>query len=195
MLNDSPAKSLLYVTTFLFLTPIALITSIFALTTLTPPSKVLAAKTQKNILFASLPNTPPSLDPAFEVEDARPEILKEYLSYYQSPLIPYSKLIVETSDKYGFDFRLLTAIAQQESNLCKKIPLNSHNCWGWGIHSQGTLYFSSYKEAIETVAEGLKENYINQGYASVDEIMNKWVPQSPERAWAKGVNTFMSEME
>jgi len=208
MLNESPTKSLLYVTTFLALAPIALATSIFALLTLSHSKpktiNVLAAQTQKSIfiepktgvqVYASLPNNLPILSSNFEIGDARYEIIKKYLSYHNSPLTPYSNYLIEIADKYNLDFRLLVAIAQKESNLCKKIPTNSFNCWGWGIHSKGTLRFDSYEESIEKVAKGIRENYIDKGYVTVDEIMDKWVPHSPNRAWAKGVNQFMKEME
>ena len=92
------------------------------------------------------------------------------------------------------DFRLLVAIAQQESNLCKKIPEGTHNCWGWGIHSKGTLGFDSYPEAIETVSQGIRRDYLNKGYTTPEEIMKKYTPSSPG-TWAFGVNKFLGQME
>ena len=145
-------------------------------------------------VFASLPSTIPAIGGAPTATDARPELIKQYLEFYNSPLVPYAKFIVETSDKYQIDFRLITAIAQQESNLCKIIPPGSYNCWGWGIHSQGTLGFSSFEAGIETVSEGLKTEYLNKGYATVEEIMSKYTPLS-NGSWAYGVNKFLGEME
>ncbi len=100
---------------------------------------------------------------------------------------------MKESDKNGIDWRLLVAIAQQESNLCKTIPENSFNCWGWGIHSKGTLKFSSYEEAIKTIARGLKRNYIDRGYTTAEEIMQKYTPLS-NGSWAQGVSQFMEEI-
>lgn len=128
------------------------------------------------------------------VADARPVLIRDYLRKYRSPLVPYADLIFATSQKYGLDYRLLIAIAQQESNLCKKIPPGSHNCWGWGIHSRGTLKFSSYPEAIEEVARGLKEEYIDKGLTTPEEIMRKYTPLS-DGSWAFGVRQFMQELE
>ena len=105
----------------------------------------------------------------------------------------YADFIVQTADKYGLDFRLLTAIAQKESGLCRVIPEGSNNCWGWGIHSEGTLGFDSYEEAIETVSKGLKENYIDLGYVSVEEIMAKYAHPS-STTWAEGVSFYMNQM-
>ncbi len=125
--------------------------------------------------------------------DSRPLIIKEYLSSYNSPLTPYADYIFTISQQYGLDYRLLVAIAQQESNLCKKIPDNSHNCWGWGINSRGTLRFSSYEEAILAVAKGIKEKYIDEGLDTPEQIMAKYTPLS-NGSWAFGVRQFMDEM-
>jgi hypothetical protein len=126
--------------------------------------------------------------------DARPEILRQYMESYGSPLEPYSELIVQTADKYSLDFRLITAIAQKESNICKVIPPESYNCWGWGVHSKGSLGFSSFQEGIEEVSKGLRSDYLDKGLTTVNEIMSKYTPLS-NGSWAEGVNKYMSEME
>jgi len=126
-------------------------------------------------------------------EDAIPEIVKSYLEKYNSPLLPYSNFLVKTAREYGFDPRLLVAIAQQESNLCKKAPEGTHNCWGWGIHSRGTLGFDSYQEAIRTVAKGLSKNYLGKGLVTPEEIMGIYTPLS-DGSWAKGVQQFLDDM-
>jgi hypothetical protein len=145
-------------------------------------------------VYASLPVKLPSVSGEIGAVDARPEIIRQYLEYYNSPLAPYSPFIVATADKYSLDFRLITAIAQQESNVCKIIPPGSYNCWGWGIHSKGSLGFSSFEEGIETVSKGLREEYLNKGYATVEDIMSKYTPLS-NGSWANGVNTFLSQMQ
>lgn len=129
-----------------------------------------------------------------KTEDAIPEIIKKYLSKYNSPLLPHADFLVNTARKHGLDPRLLIAIAQQESNLCKKIPDNSFNCWGWGIHSRGTLRFDSFPEAIEAVSLGLSKNYLAKGLITPEEIMAIYTPLS-EGSWARGVQHFLDEME
>lgn len=126
-------------------------------------------------------------------DDAIPEIIKNYLAQYQSPLLSYADYIVTASRNHNIDPRLIIAIAQQESNLCKKIPENSHNCWGWGIHSQGTLKFNSYKESIDAVIQGLAKNYFGKGLSTPEEIMGIYTPLS-DGSWAKGVQQFLNEM-
>jgi len=190
-------KNILLVSSFFALTPIVIGTSVFSLFVLNTPTqsssqtKVLGTKN----VYAANQTLLPQVESRIESADARTEIIKQYLHKYNSPLEPHSQLLVETADKYDLDFRLLVAIAHQESALCKIIPENSYNCWGWGIHSRGTLRFSSFEEGIETVAKGLRNEYLNKGYVSVDEIMDKWVPHSPERAWSKAVNHFIENME
>jgi len=126
--------------------------------------------------------------------DARPILIKNYLKKYHSPLSPYAGLIFRVSQDYGLDYRLITAIAQQESNLCKKAPPNCFNCWGVGIHSRGTMCFDSYPKAIEWVAKYLREEYYDKGRTTPEEIMKKFCPLS-DGSWAFGVRQFMEELE
>lgn len=195
-------KNLILVAVFFTVTPIVLGISLFSLVSFNKIQPSDSSTYHQKVsysnsgikVFASLPMSIPSIKGEAGAADARPEILKQYLNYYNSPLVPLTDFIVQTADKYLLDFRLITAIAQQESNLCKIIPPGSYNCWGWGIHSEGTLGFHSFEEGIETVSKGLKEEYLNKGLTSIEEIMSKYTPLS-NGSWAFGVNKFMSEME
>lgn len=129
-----------------------------------------------------------------EGDDARPITIRKYLEKYNSPLIPYSDLIFEVSQTYGFDYYWIVAIAQQESNLCKKAPEDSHNCWGYGIHKRGTLKFDNYELAIKSFAEYLKEEYFDKGLNTPELMMTKYCPSS-NGSWAFGVQQFIDEME
>lgn len=127
-------------------------------------------------------------------DDARPVIIKKYLEKYKSPLLPYSDLIFEVSQTYGLDYYWIVAIAQQESNLCKKAPEDSHNCWGYGIHKRGTLKFDNYELAIKSYAEYLKREYFDKGLNTPELIMKKYCPSS-NGSWARGVQQFIDELE
>lgn len=197
-------KNLILVAVFFVVTPLTLGISLFSLFSLktstisakqnTSTSNLLVSPESGVRVFASLPAVFPSVSQQITSADARPEILKQYMKNYGSPLAPYSDLIVQTADKYSLDYRLITAIAQQESNICKIIPPESYNCWGWGITGSGTLGFSSYENGIEIVSKGIKTEYIDKGYTTINEIMSKYTPQS-NGSWAEGVNEFMSEMQ
>jgi hypothetical protein len=126
--------------------------------------------------------------------DARPWIIKSYLAKYSSELEPHYQEIVDISDENNLDYRLLVAIAQQESNLCKKIPENSFNCWGFGIYGDKVTRFPSYSDALNVVARTLKKEYLDKGLDTPEKIMAKYTPPS-QGSWAAGVNQFLSEME
>ena len=127
-------------------------------------------------------------------DDARPLLIRRYLEKYKSPLAPYSDLIFELSQTYGFDYYWIVAIAQQESNLCKKIPEDSHNCWGYGIHKNGTLRFENYELALRSYVEYLKREYFDKGLTTAELMMRKYCPGS-NGSWAFGVNHFIDELE
>ncbi len=126
--------------------------------------------------------------------DGRAANLKAFFRKHNSPLYDKAEYIVSTSDKYSLDYRLLPAIAMQESNLCRVIPDNSYNCWGWGIYGTTVTRFESYEEAIDTVAKGLKKNYIDKGLVTASAIMQKYTPSS-NGSWAHGVNTFLEALQ
>jgi hypothetical protein len=195
-------RGLMWLSTFVIATPLALVSAFFLLVSFSPRApepptnspQVLAAYTS---IYE--PQAGPISHESDEIvqADARPLIVKNYLAKYNSPLEPFHQLIIDISDKYSLDYRLLVAIAQQESNLCKKIPDNSYNCWGFGIYGDKVTRFGSYPEGLETVAKTLKFKYIDQGLDTPEEIMVRYTPPSLEKggSWAKGVNQFFSEME
>jgi hypothetical protein len=127
-------------------------------------------------------------------DDARPLIIERFLKKYKSPLVPYSKLIFELSQTYGFDYYWIVAIGMQESGLCKSIPENSFNCWGYGIHKKGTLRFENYEIALKSYAEYLKRQYFDKGLNTPELIMKKYCPSS-NGSWAFGVQHFIDELE
>lgn len=144
--------------------------------------------------YSAIPQVLGAYQGQVQLADGRAANLKQFFRKYNSPLYDYAELIVSVSDKYGFDYRLLPAIAMQESNLCRYIPENSHNCWGWGIYGNQVLRFASYEEAIEKVAAGIKKEYIDKGLVTASKIMEKYTPSSPG-TWAHGVNTFLRMLE
>ncbi len=197
-------KALIFACLFFFITPVALGASLFSLASLSESKEpqniieeadynLISAPKSGAKVFASLPSSFPTVSGVVAASDARAELIRQYLESYNSPLEPHADYLIEKADAYGLDYRLLTAIAQQESNLCKKIPPLSYNCWGWGIHSRGSLGFSSFEEGIDIVSQGIKENYIDKGYTSIEEIMSKYTPLS-NGSWAFGVNKFMGDI-
>jgi hypothetical protein len=82
----------------------------------------------------------------------------------------------------------------QESTLCKVIPANSYNCWGFGIYGNTVTRFSSYQEAINTVTKALATKYKQYGLVTPDQIMTLYTPDS-NGSWAFNVNRFMQLLQ
>lgn len=137
----------------------------------------------------------PSFSSNLTRDDARPVIVDNFLAKHNSPMTGMGKTFVFTADKYGIDWKLLPAIAFQESNLGKKIPRNSYNAWGWAVYTgkNSGVSFESWEHAIETVAIGIKERYISEGLTTPEAIMTKYTP-SNDGSWAFGVRFAMDEM-
>lgn len=143
-------------------------------------------------MYQALPATTQILD-NISALNVRIESVEKFLKAYSSPLTPFAEFIVLASDKYGIDHRLLPAVAMQESNLCKKSPQGSYNCWGYGIYGGKILSFEGYQGAIETVAKGLSQDYIAKGLDTPAKIMIKYTP-SNTGSWASAIEYFMEQL-
>ena len=187
-------KNLIFIIVFFGVTPITIGASLYSLLSLNENKVSSQPLVYGAKMYASLPTDFPSISGEAQASDARAEIIRQYLLRYKSPLTSYADYIVKTADEFKIDYRLTTAIAQQESNLCKVIPSKTYNCWGWGIHSEGTLGFSSYEEGIRAVTMGIAQNYIAKGLDTPEKIMSKYTPLS-NGSWARGIEEFLGQME
>lgn len=122
-------------------------------------------------------------------EDIRVTALHRFLKLQQSPLADFTDVIVRQADLNGFDYALLPAISMQESGGCKKIPSDSHNCWGYGIYGSKITTFDSYPTAIAKVAKTIKETYIKNGYTNPTLVEDRWTPSS-KGEWSYSVNYY-----
>lgn len=190
---------LILLISFFFITPIVFVVAILLYLSIAYHSAnhsgLSLAMQQQNVAYAALPTTENIFDGQITAEDARAEAIRQFFARYGSPLEPYAQLIVDLADQYDLDYRLLPAIAMQESTLCKRIPSGSHNCWGFGIYGGKVTRFDSYDQAIETITRTLATKYKEEkGLETPTQIMTRYTPSS-NGSWAKGVNTAMREME
>ena len=188
-------KKVLLLPAFFLIAPITIIISAFFLTYLTYleiNTKVLGEQTYKT---NSLPENVRRVE--LVKKDERTTVLGNFLEKYDSPLKFYTTEIIEAADKYGLDWRLLPAIAMQESTLCNNLPerySDTYNCWGFGIYGTKVTRFSNYEDAIETVSRSLAINYIAHGLDTPEEIMTKYTPSS-NGSWAESVAYVMSRLQ
>ncbi len=149
--------------------------------------------------FALVPEVLGASTANYTAADARAEILRQYLRRFQSPLEPYADLIVSTADSYGLDFNIIVAIAQCESNLCKKTPSESNNCWGYGIPTgaKSGTNFQNLSHGIESVGKLLYKYKTQYSAATPDQIGPIYAPPSALNggSWAKCVKYFLEELK
>lgn len=147
-----------------------------------------------SVKYSALPDTHVQTEFVLNAQEARAQVLNEFFSHYNSPLAAYAQQIVDAADANGLDYRLLPAIAFQESTLCKKIPKDSFNCWGFGIYSGKVTRFENFGEAIDTVSRALAKHYKANGLEEPEEIVTKWNPGS-NGSWEDSVNLTMDKIQ
>lgn len=123
--------------------------------------------------------------------DKQAQILAAYLRKFNSPLEYHAQDFIDAAKKYNLDWKLVAAISGVESTFGKAIP-GGFNGWGWGVYGDQAIYFNSWTEAIYTISQGLKENYIDKGYTE-PYAMNRIYAASP--AWGSKVTFFMNEID
>lgn len=144
--------------------------------------------------FSAVPESPTHTEVNIIASDARAKLVDFYFARYQSPMAGLGEAIVTTADKYNLPFGLVPAIAMCEGNLGKVIPVDSYNTYGWGIYGEKITRFASWEDGIEKVSRGLRQDYLNKGLTTPDQIMKKYTPGS-NGSWAFCVDKFLGELK
>lgn len=146
-------------------------------------------------LYSAAPPAVADLITAIETGDARPVLVERFLRKNSSPMVGLGQKFVDLADQYGFDWRLLPAIAFQESNLGKVIPRDSYNAFGWAVYTgkNSGSNFESWDHSLEVIASGIKKSYIDQGLDTPEKMMDKYTDS--EGSWAAGVRFAMNAIE
>ena len=116
-------------------------------------------------------------------------VIRNILKEYHSPMVGSEEAFIRACVKYELDCYLLPSIAGLESTFGIYTWPGSNNPFGWG---QGFIEFKNWDQSIDTVARGLREDYIDQGYVSVEEIGMKYC-ENP--AWAGRIRTLMGRFQ
>lgn len=187
-------RKILVMASFFVGTPLLLFISIFYLSYLytVKDGQILGASTT-GVAYAALPPADASYSATINEEASKTEIVRQFLAQHNSPLEPYAPDLIAAADRYDLDYRLLPAIAMQESTLCRRVPHESNNCWGWGIYGGKVTRFSNYPEAIETISKTLATKYRDRGLITPFEVGKLYNPSNTNN-WAENVTHFMEEM-
>lgn len=127
--------------------------------------------------------------------DARALLLQSFLNQHNSPMAPFSELIVREADSNDLDFRLVVAIAMCESNLGKRMPKKDEfNAWGIAVYTgenKGKA-FDSWPHAITWVSQYIKTKYYDRNITDLKDIGAIWAPPSVEKgySWTNCVQNF-----
>lgn len=194
-MDTKPQASMWFVAAWFATSATALIFSL-TLSLYLSHAKVINPVNQNFKLYAALPQSGLFFIENIEHADGRAKIIENFFKNYKSPLLSYGDFFVQVADKYRLDYRIMPAIAMQESNGGQKVINNSHNPFGYGIYGNLVIRFSSWEEAIERVGRALREDYLSKGLITPTQIMAKYTPPSLAKggAWAIGVATFMEEL-
>lgn len=115
--------------------------------------------------------------------------IRRVLDKYTSPLLDETNVFIDSCNNYNLDCYLLPSITGLESSFGRYTYPNSYNPFGWG---GGYMMFDNWSTAINTVAKGLRENYINKGAVTIDQIGPIYA-ESP--TWAVRVSYFKNIFE
>ncbi len=135
-------------------------------------------------------------DQTIVTSDARITALKQFLLDYNSPMAPYASVFVTEADKYGLDWRLVTAISGVESAF-GVIAVRENNAWGWKGGSDGDFNpFSTWEDGIKHVTERMALGYgVDMTPFEIEPIYCPPCGQNPDHLWANGVIKFMDQID
>lgn len=111
--------------------------------------------------------------------------LSSYLYSLGSPMAPHAELIITSASQCGVDYRLVMAIAGNESYYGKVGGGKYYNAWGWGPY----IHYSSWEESIPSFACSFAKHYVFQGYSTVETIAPKYGAVDQQK-WIKNVYWF-----
>lgn len=176
-----------------------LITLLAAMTAFSFPAAAHASAENKTPLILEIKNFPKITIPDYTVRqfpiiieeppitvDPRIEPLKNYLLSKQSPLANEAENLLAQEH-----WPLIIAIAQSESNMCKRQMYN--NCWGIG-GAWNLRRYASLKDAIVDINQLLANKYVARGADTPKEIVTRYVG-SYSHNWVRAANQVLTQLD
>lgn len=150
-----------------------------------PPASVLA-----NYLD---PTPVPSPDPKIEE-------IKSFLEEHHSPMVDNAEDFIIAGETHGVDYKLLVALSGVESSFGRNTPSCARfNAFGWRSSNSpcGWWRFSSFKEAINTVAKGLNTLSFYRAWKETNQLedLGKVYVGTESAQWIQKVNWFLKELK
>lgn len=101
-------------------------------------------------------------------------------------------MITEECQKQNIEPTLAIAISRLETGRFTSSAFNNYNNFGGMSVNEVPIYYNTKNEGVRNFVENLKENYIQQGLNTPEEISKKYCPANA-RQWANVVNELMEE--
>lgn len=163
-------------------------------------ARIAATKRERAAARNALATVPGTLvgstaSPAGSVSAA---VIDGYLASKGSPMAGQGAAFVASGQRWGVDPRLLVAIAGAESNF-GEITCGPNNAWGWACPND-PADFGTWAAGIDTVTQGLRRYYLDEGRTSVALIQQKYCPVGAandptglNNHWLANVTKFLVE--
>lgn len=124
--------------------------------------------------------------------------IDSYLASKGSPMTGQGAAFMASAMRWRVDPRLLVAIAGAESSF-GQITCGPHNAWGWACPND-PADFATWAAGIDTVTQGLRRYYLDEGRTSVSLIQQKYCPVGAANDptglnshWTDNVTRFLIE--
>lgn len=109
--------------------------------------------------------------------------------------------IKEVAENYGVDWRLAIAISMHETGKYTSVAFNDNNNVGGNFRNGSLMVFEDLDKGIDFFISNLKNNYIDMGLDTVEEISSKYAPIGANNDpndlnsnWIPGVTRYYKEL-
>jgi hypothetical protein len=109
--------------------------------------------------------------------------------------------IKKVAQDYGVDWRLAIAISMHETGKYTSVAFNDNNNVGGNFRNGSLMVFEDLDKGIDFFISNLKNNYIDMGLDTIEEISVKYAPIGAEndpnnlnQYWVSGVTKYYKEL-
>lgn len=128
------------------------------------------------------------------LQNTNDELSVSVIELNASLLEDYETIFELAGYSYNIDPILLEAISRWETGHFKSDIYKEYNN-AWGAMYQGKpIMFRNVEHSIIEMARTLRNNYINEGYTTIEQIGTKYCPDT-HASWSAGVRSLYEEIK
>lgn len=119
------------------------------------------------------------------------EKLTRFLESYNSPMTPYAETIVRKAEECGGDYRVLAAIAGNESGF-GRIPYRLYNPYGY----LNNVTYSGWEEALDVLSCRISNEFLDPCDNNLRCIIRRYGgPETDQEKWIRNVTFFINQLD